>query len=364
MVSRMTNQTSYSGWQGIINEYRQFLPVDETDDVITLHEGNTPLVRSHTIGPDLGLELYFKYEGANPTGSFKDRGMALAVTKAKARGAQAIICASTGNTSASAAAYAARAGLKAIVIVPRDKIALGKLAQALAYDAQLIAVDGNFDQALDIVRQLANSYPEIELVNSLNPYRIPGQRSGAFEVCDTLGCAPDMLAIPMGNAGNITAYWQGFKAYKQAGVVSSLPLLAGFQAEGAAPIVDGHAVAAPETRATAVRIGNPANWKLALSALEESSGVTAAISEGAIVEGYLLLAREGLLAEPASALTVAGLRHLHRAGMMPAGVRTVVAVLTGNGLKDPEFALNFGARPLDMPANLGVISRVVETWLR
>ena len=300
-------------------------------------EGGTPLVRSHTVGPDLGCDLYFKLEGANPTGSFKDRGMAVAIAKALEAGNDKVICASTGNTSASAAAYAARHGMQAIVLVPAGEIAVGKLAQAMAYGARILAVRGNFDDAFRLVRQAADELG-IALVNSINPNRIHGQKTAAFEIVDDLEDAPEMLCIPVGNAGNITAYWMGFRVYWQAERAKSRPRMMGFQAAGAAPIVRGERVEAPETVATAIRIGNPASWQGAVDAREESGGMIESVTDDQIVDAYLRLARtEGIFCEPASAASVAGLLRLPELGVSVAG-KTIVCVITGNGLKDPSTA--------------------------
>ena len=327
-----------SGWRGIIEEYRDRLPVTDATPVCSLQEGDTPLVRARWLSDLTGLEVYLKFEGANPTGSFKDRGMTLAVTKAVEGGAKAIVCASTGNTSASAAAYAVRAGVTCAVLVPSGKIAPGKLAQALVHGARVIEIDGNFDQALEITRKLEAAYP-ITLVNSVNPHRIEGQKTGAFEICDTLGRAPDLHLIPVGNAGNITSYWKGYREYHADGLVESLPAMHGFQAAGASPIVRGHPVDDPRTIATAIRIGNPASWDSAVAAARDSGGAIAAVRDKDILEAYRLVAREeGLFCELASAASVAGLLQLHQGGALPAS-GTAVCILTGNGLKDPDWAI-------------------------
>jgi threonine synthase len=328
---------AFSG--GIIERYRQYLPVTDHTPLVAMGEGNTPLVLSRSIGPELGCTLYFKLEGCNPTGSFKDRGMAMAIAKALEKGARRIICASTGNTSASAAAYGARYELRCIVLVPAGagEVAVGKLAQAMAYGARVIAVKGSFDAALRLVREVAERL-DIELVNSVNPYRIEGQKTGAFEIVDDLGDAPDLLCIPVGNAGNITAYWRGFKEYWQVAKARRLPRMMGFQAEGAAPIVRGEPVETPVTIASAIRIGNPASWRPALQARDESNGKIDAVSDDEIVEAYLRLARtEGVFCEPASAASVAGLMKLPSLGVPLTG-KTVVCIITGNGLKDPSTA--------------------------
>jgi threonine synthase len=325
-------------WRGVIEEYREHLPVSDSTPVITLLEGNTPLLRAAAISNITGLEVYLKYEGVNPTGSFKDRGMTMAISKAAEEGASTVICASTGNTSASAAAYSARAGMRCIVLIPSGAIALGKLTQALMHGAVVLAVNGNFDDALRVVREIAEEHP-IVLVNSLNPFRIEGQKTGAFEICDTLGGPPDIHAIPVGNAGNITAYWKGYKEYLESGKIQSVPRMLGFQAEGAAPIVLGHPVEKPETIATAIRIGNPASWKQAVTAAEESGGRIDVVTDGEILDAYHLLAsEEGIFVEPASAASVAGLIKARESGLVEAGL-TAVCILTGHGLKDPDRAI-------------------------
>lgn len=337
-------------WRGVIEAYREFMPVKDSTPVVTLLEGNTPLIKADYVSRELGAKVYLKYEGLNPTGSFKDRGMTMAISKACEDKAKAVICASTGNTSASAAAYAARAGLECVVLIPEKAIALGKLAQALIHGAKVVAVRGNFDQALELVKEVSEKYP-IVLVNSLNPYRIEGQKSGSFEICDTLGRAPDYHFIPVGNAGNITAYWKGYLEYKQAGRIESLPRMVGWQAEGAAPIVRGRVVENPETIATAIRIGNPASWKKAVAAAEESQGLIDMVSDDEIVAAYKLLARrEGVFCEPASAASVAGLYKYFRRGEL-AGGATVVCILTGHGLKDPDRAVKVVEEPLSIEAD-------------
>lgn len=341
-------------WRGVIDAYREFLPVTDKTPVVTLLEGNTPLVRAEYISRQLGVEVFLKYEGLNPTGSFKDRGMTVAVSKALEEGARTVICASTGNTSASAAAYAARAGITCAVIIPRQAIALGKLAQALIHGAKVIALEGNFDQALGMVRRIAEDYPVV-LVNSINPHRIEGQKTGAFEICDALGRAPDYHFIPVGNAGNITAYWKGYREYREAGRVDSLPRMMGWQAEGAAPIVRGHVVEKPETVATAIRIGNPASWKQAVAAAEESGGRIDMVSDAEILEAYRLLAdREGVFVEPASAASVAGLYKAFRRGDLEPG-SLAACILTGHGLKDPELAVRTVEEPEPVPADLEAV---------
>ena len=325
---------------GVIRRYREFLPVSEGTRTVTLNEGGTPLIEVSGIVSDIGgdFRLFVKYEGLNPTASFKDRGMTLAVTKAAERGASIVVCASTGNTSASAAAYAAAAGMTCLVLIPEGKIAYGKMAQALIHGAQTIEVRGNFDDALEIVRRLGER-DEIEVVNSINPFRIQGQKTAAFEVCDTLGDAPDMHFLPVGNAGNITAYWLGYNEYLEAGRSRGLPRMMGWQAEGAAPIVRGAPVENPETIATAIRIGNPASWEHAVKAATESSGVIDMVSDDEILDAQRLLARSaGIFVEPASAAGFAGLLKCHTAGNIPKG-STVVVTVTGHGLKDPRVAV-------------------------
>ncbi|MGP4082834.1 threonine synthase [Pseudalkalibacillus sp. R45] len=346
-------------WGGLLSEFRSFLPVTEETPELTLNEGNTPLIRLDTLSKELGVELFAKVEGANPTGSFKDRGMVLAVAKAKEAGSDTVICASTGNTSASAAAYAARAGMKCIVVIPDGKIAQGKLAQAVMYGAEIVSIEGNFDEALEIVRELSEK-EAMTLVNSVNPYRLEGQKTAAFEVCEQLGEAPDILAIPVGNAGNISAYWKGFKEYHQSNN-SGLPKMIGFEAEGAAAIVHDRVFAQPETIATAIRIGNPASWKLALSAVEESTGNIDEVSDPEIVEAYQLLAKtEGIFAEPASCASLAGIRKRHAQGKLDPGQR-VVLVLTGNGLKDPVTAMTESpVQPVKLPKDPEVVTEYIK----
>ncbi len=327
-------------YQGLINKYREFLPVTDSTPVVTLNEGNTPLIKAENLAGKIGIdaEIYFKFEGCNPTGSFKDRGMTMAVTKAKESGSNAIICASTGNTSASAAAYGAKAGLKTYIIIPDGYIALGKLSQAMMYGAEIIAIQGNFDKALEMVREISSKYP-ITLVNSVNPYRIEGQKTGAFEICEALGQAPDYHFIPVGNAGNITAYWKGYKEWHNLGKIKELPKMMGFEAEGAAAIVKGERIYNPETLATAIRIGNPASWKFAEQARDESGGMINYVTDDEIVKAYKLLASsEGILAEPASAASVAGLIKVK--SQIKPGAK-IVCILTGNGLKDPDNAIKY-----------------------
>ena len=348
-------------WRGIIHQYREFLPVSEATPVVTLNEGNTPLIRADRIRRHLGLpcEVYLKYEGLNPTGSFKDRGMTLAMSKAMEQGARAVICASTGNTSASAAAYAARAGLRAFVLIPEGKIALGKLAQAMFHGGRVLQIRGNFDDALKIVREISETHPVV-LVNSLNPDRIEGQKTGAFEICDQLGEAPTYQFMPVGNAGNITAYWRGYREYRQAGKCGRLPRMIGWQAEGAAPIVRGHVVERPETIASAIRIGNPASWKGAAEAVQQSQGSIDMVSDEEILEAYSLLAQaEGVFCEPASAASVAGLVKWAKAHDFAAEDR-VVCILTGHGLKDPDTAVKRSPKPLSVEADMPTVLRGME----
>lgn len=347
-------------YKGLINKYREYLPVDEFTPIVTLNEGNTPLIKADNLARKLELdaEIYLKFEGSNPTGSFKDRGMTMAVTKAKEAGSNAIICASTGNTSASAAAYGARAGLKTYVLIPDGYIALGKLSQAMMYGAEIIAIQGNFDQALEVVRKISEEYP-ITLVNSVNPYRIEGQKTGAFEICDALGQAPDYHFIPVGNAGNTTAYWKGYKEYNEKGKINNLPKMMGFEAEGAAAIVRGERIMNPETIATAIRIGNPASWEKAEAARDESKGTISSVNDDEIMTAYKLIANcEGVLAEPASAASVAGLikcRHTIKTGAK------CVCILTGNGLKDPDNAIKYsGAEVKKTSADIKDILNVMS----
>jgi len=335
-------------YQGLIDKYRKYLSVTDKTPVITLNEGNTPLIYSGHLSNLLGVgfEVYLKYEGSNPTGSFKDRGMTMAISKACEEGSKAVMCASTGNTSASAAAYAARAGIKCIVLIPSGAIALGKLSQALIHGAVVLAVKGNFDDALNLVRDITAKYP-ITLVNSLNPYRIEGQKTGSFEICEFLGDAPDFQIMPVGNAGNITAYWKGYKEYKKAGESKKLPKMLGFQAEGAAPIVRGVPIKNPETIATAIRIGNPASWIQAEVARDESGGLIDMVSDNEILEAYKILAAyDGVFVEPASAASVAGLIKLKNNGYFKdKAPAKLVCILTGHGLKDPDRAIKSVKEP-------------------
>ncbi len=329
-------------YKGLIDRYRQYLPVSDTTPVVTLNEGNTPLIKADNLAKKIGIdcEIYLKFEGANPTGSFKDRGMTMAVTKAKEEGAKAVICASTGNTSASAAAYAAKAGMKAYVLIPDGYIALGKLSQAMMYGAEIIAIKGNFDEALERVIEISKNHP-VTLVNSVNPYRIEGQKTGAFEICDALGDAPDYHFIPVGNAGNITAYFKGYEEYFALKKTTHIPKMMGFEAEGAAAIVKGERIMKPETIATAIRIGNPASWKQAENARDKSGGIINFVTDDEIITAYKLLAStEGILAEPASAASVAGVIKANKMGLVEAG-KKIVCILTGNGLKDPDSAINY-----------------------
>ncbi|AKS39385.1 threonine synthase [Anoxybacillus gonensis] len=325
-------------WRGLLHHYREYLPVTDKTPMLSLNEGNTPLIPLIHLSERLGVELYVKTEGANPTGSFKDRGMVMAVAKAKEEGSDTIICASTGNTSAAAAAYAARANMRCIIVIPDGKIALGKLAQAVMYGAEIVAIQGNFDHALKMVRRLSEMAP-VTLVNSVNPYRIEGQKTAAFEICEQLGQAPDILAIPVGNAGNITAYWKGFKQFHEKHG-TTLPQMRGFEAEGAAAIVRNEVIENPETIATAIRIGNPASWEYAVQAANESGGKIDEVTDAQILDAYRLLAREeGIFAEPASCASIAGVMKQVESGEIAKGSR-IVAVLTGNGLKDPNVAMD------------------------
>lgn len=344
------------------------MPVTDKTPIVTLEEGNTPLILAGYLSGLAGgnLEVYLKYEGLNPTGSFKDRGMTLAISKAVEEGSKVVICASTGNTSASAAAYAAKANLKSIVLIPKGAIALGKLSQALIHGATVLAVDGNFDAALNLVKEIAAKYP-VTLVNSLNPYRIEGQKTASFEICDYLGDAPDFQVMPVGNAGNITAYWKGYKEYKTKGKISKLPEMLGFQAEGAAPIVKGHPVKNPKTIASAIRIGNPASWKKAENARDESGGIIDMVSDKEIIEAYkILAAKEGVFAEPASAASIAGFLKLLKNGYFKAAKRhegkpvyRIVCILTGHGLKDPDTAIKTIKQPKSVKANLKAILKEI-----
>ncbi|MEV1054090.1 threonine synthase [Streptomyces sp. NPDC049887] len=337
-------------WRGIIEEYRDRLPVTDTTPVVTLGEGGTPLVFAQSLSEATGCDVHLKVEGANPTGSFKDRGMTMAITRAKEEGAKAVICASTGNTSASAAAYAGRAGMVSAVLIPQGKIAMGKLGQALVHGAKILQVDGNFDDCLVLARGLSENYP-VALVNSVNPVRIEGQKTAAFEIVDALGDAPDVHVLPVGNAGNITAYWRGYKEYAADGMSARTPRMWGFQASGSAPIVRGEVVKDPSTIATAIRIGNPASWEFALAAKEESGGFIDEVTDRQILRAYKLLAsREGVFVEPASAASVAGLLKAAEEGKVEAGQR-IVCTVTGNGLKDPDWAVAGAPQPLTVPVD-------------
>jgi threonine synthase len=352
-------------YRGIIQKYSRFLPVSGKTPVITLNEGNTPLIYAGYLSKLAGdnVEVYLKYEGLNPTGSFKDRGMTLAISKACEEKAAAVICASTGNTSASAAAYAARAGIKCIVLIPSGAIALGKLSQALIHGAKVLAIKGNFDVALDLVKEITKTFP-IKLVNSLNPYRIQGQKTASFEICDYLGDAPDFQIMPVGNAGNITAYWKGYKEYKTQGLSKRLPVMLGFQAEKSAPIVRGKPIKDPQTIATAIRIGNPASWKSAQVARDESKGLIDMVSDKQILAAYRMLAEyEGVFAEPASAASIAGLLKLVKKGYFASSIQhrriRIVCILTGHGLKDPERAIKTIKPPKLMRADLKAIVKEI-----
>lgn len=347
-------------YSGIISRYFSHLPIKDPSKIITLNEGNTPLVRAKNLEEFLGVqsEIYLKYEGVNPTGSFKDRGMTVAVSKAVEDGATAVICASTGNTSASAAAYAAKARLKCVVLIPDGAIAMGKLAQAIAYGAKVIAIQGNFDDALKMVKELSSKRP-ITLVNSINPNRIEGQKTASFEICDELGEAPDYLAIPVGNAGNITAYWKGFREYYSLKKNKRLPKMMGFQAAGAAPIVENKIIENPETIATAIRIGNPASWKYAVEAAGSSCGKIQKVTDAEILEAYKILAKnEGIFVEPASAASIAGIIKMHKDKVLEKGDK-VVAVLTGHGLKDPDTAIKGGIKPTVLEPNIELLEREI-----
>lgn len=347
-------------WNGLLQEYKEYLPITEETPMLTLNEGNTPLIKLENLSKEWGVELYVKTEGTNPTGSFKDRGMVMAVAKAKEEGSDTVICASTGNTSAAAAAYAARAGMKCIVVIPDGKIAMGKLAQAVMYGAEIIAIEGNFDEALKMVRQISETEP-VALVNSVNPYRLEGQKTGAFEVCDQLGGkAPDVLAIPVGNAGNISAYWKGFKEYHEV-KNTGLPKMHGFEAAGAAAIVHNKVFENPETVATAIRIGNPASWHLAAAAAQESNGKIDEVTDDEIIAAYRkLAATEGVFAEPASCASLAGVYKDLQNRKIEKG-STVVAILTGNGLKDPDTAINYSPiKPVVLPNDDKAVAEYIK----
>ncbi|MFA4953249.1 MAG: threonine synthase [Candidatus Pacearchaeota archaeon] len=347
---------------GIIERYQEFLPKVRKECIISLNEGNTPLILAEALPKFIGqknLKFYYKFEGLNPTGSFKDRGMTLAISKAFEKGAKAVICASTGNTSASAAAFSSRCRLKCYVLIPDGKIAKGKLLQAYRYGAKIILIKGNFDQALQIAKELSEK-EDIELVNSINPYRIEGQKTAAFEIVDDLGEAPDYQAVPVGNAGNITAYWKGYKEYKLAGKSNKLPKMIGFQAEGSAPLVKNKIIDKPETIATAIRIGNPANWNGAIAARDESQGLIDSVSDEEIIEAYKFIAeKEGIFAEPASAASVAGVIKLAKKKYFKEG-STIVMTLTGSGLKDPDFALSFNDEVKIVEANYDSVKSILQ----
>jgi threonine synthase len=358
----LVREVKSQNYNGVIERYREFLPVTDKTPVITLQEGNTPLIYSANLSGMLGdnFEVYLKYEGLNPTGSFKDRGMTLAISKACEEGSRAVMCASTGNTSASAAAYAACAGIKCAVLIPAGATALGKLSQALIHGAAVLAVDGNFDDCLELVKEITAHYP-ITLVNSLNPYRIEGQKTASFEICDYLGAAPEFQVMPVGNAGNITAYWKGYKEYKALKKIERLPKMLGFQAEGAAPIVKGRPIKNPRTIATAIRIGNPASWEQAIQARDESGGLIDKVSDKEILAAYKLLAsHDGIFVEPASAASVAGLLKLNKKGYFKktSGAR-IVCILTGHGLKDPDRAIKTIKEPKLVKPNLQAILKEI-----
>jgi threonine synthase len=355
-------------WSGIINYYRDYLPVTKKTPVITLLEGNTPLIPAKNLSKEFDgrVQIYLKYEGLNPTASFKDRGMTVAVSCALERGTRAVICASTGNTSASAAAYAARARISCIVLIPKDAVALGKLSQALLHGARVVAIDGNFDHALSLVREISSKYP-ITLVNSLNPHRIEGQKTAAFEICDVLGGAPCYQAMPVGNAGNITAYWRGYKEYQTRGKIQRLPKILGFQAAKSAPIVNGHPIQNPQTIATAIRIGNPARWAEAARAAQESRGLIGKVEDKEILKAYKLLAnREGIFIEPASAISLAGVMKLYQKGCFESDLSEansrliIVCILTGHGLKDPDRAIKESSHPVVVPPDEKKIMKVIN----
>jgi len=369
MKQKQNLDFNIQNYKGVINRYKEYLPVTDKTPIITLNEGNTPLIYSYFLSNCLGknFRVYLKYEGLNPTGSFKDRGMTVAISKAKEENASAVICASTGNTSASASAYAAKAQLKCAVLIPQGAIALGKLSQALIHGANVLAIKGNFDDALNLVREIVKQYP-IVLVNSLNPYRIEGQKTASFEICDTLGNAPDFQIMPVGNAGNITAYWKGYKEYQQTGKIKHLPKMLGFQAEGAAPIVRRHPIKHPHTIATAIRIGNPASWKQAEKARDESGGLIDMVSDKEIISAYKILAqKDGIFVEPASAASVAGLLKLAKKGYFRKTKRpqnnratNIVCILTGHGLKDPDMTIKSVKVPKIVKADLKTVLK--EIW--
>ena len=345
-------------WRGVIEEYRHRLPVSDKTPIVSLREGGTPLIYACNLSDLLGNNVWIKYEGLNPTGSFKDRGMTMAISKAAEDGAKAVICASTGNTSASAAAYAVKAGMTPAVLIPKGKIAMGKLAQAVIHNSTILQVNGNFDDCLTLARELSENYP-VALVNSVNPYRIEGQKTAAFEVVDMLGDAPDIHALPVGNAGNITAYWKGYKEYRADGLSTKLPQMYGFQAAGAAPIVKGKIVKNPDTIATAIRIGNPASWAQAVEARDVSGGVIDSVTDREILSAYrLIAAKEGIFVEPSSAAGLAGLIKHKKAGKLPAG-KTIVITVTGHGLKDIPYALDAAKKPVVVPVDLKAAAKAL-----
>ena len=345
-------------WRGVIEEYKSRLPINAKTPIVTLGEGGTPLVYACTLSEMLNNQVYLKVEGANPTGSFKDRGMTVAISKAAEVGAKAVICASTGNTSASATAYAVKAGMKSAVLIPDGKIAMGKLAQAIVHGASVLQVNGNFDDCLTLARELSENYP-VALVNSVNPFRIEGQKTASFEVVDMLGDAPDIHALPVGNAGNITAYWKGYKEYNKDGLSTKLPMMYGFQAAGAAPIVKGKVVKNPETIATAIRIGNPASWQQALEARDMSGGVIDSVTDREILAAYrLIAAKEGIFVEPSSAAGLAGLIKYKKAGKLPKD-KTIVITVTGHGLKDIPYALEAAKKPVIVPVNAKIAAKAL-----
>jgi threonine synthase len=349
----VTGPLALAGKRGVIRRYFDHLPVSDKTPIVTLDEGDTPLIFSDSISTEIGAEVWFKYEGLNPTGSFKDRGMTVAISKALEEGSSAVVCASTGNTSASAAAYAARAGMICAVLIPQGNVALGKLAQALVHGARVLEIEGNFDAALTLTKEMSAGYP-ITLVNSINPYRVEGQKTAAFEVVEALGRAPDLHVMPVGNAGNITAYWRGYNEAIEAGWSTSRPEMHGFQAEGANPIVRGRPIEDPKTIATAIRIGNPASWTGAEDAAAASGGRISSVTDKEILEAYRSLAAEGIYVELASAASLAGLRQMKRKDLVGAGA-TVVCVLTGHGLKDPDWAISGAPRPKLVPGEIGAI---------
>lgn len=349
-------------WKGVIEEYRAYLPVTEKTPVITLKEGDTPLIHAKNLSKKLGngLDIHLKFEGLNPTGSFKDRGMTMAMSKAVEDGAKVVVCASTGNTSAAAAAYAAHAGVSCAVFLPHGSIALGKMAQSLIYGAKVIAIEGSFDKALKLTRELADTQP-VTMVNSNNPYRIEGQKTAAFEIVDTIGNAPEYHAIPVGNAGNITAYWKGYKEYHQKGKFQKLPRMCGFQAAGSAPIVEGRIIEDPHTIATAIKIGNPFSWKNAEAARDESGGLIEAVTDDEILEAYqMMAAMEGIFCEPASAASLAGVIKKNKQNYFTEGKRRIVCTLTGHGLKDPDRAVSLSHKPIVIKPEMNEILKVLK----